>query len=73
MRAYPEAAGSHRFSGSVTILLAEGDRTGVRFAEVWGEDSRIAAFATSSHTFLDDPAARAWLIERLGEATASRH
>lgn len=62
-----------RFAGPVSILISDQDRTGARFAEVWGDDPRVISFATASHSMLDDPAAREWLIERIAEATASRH
>jgi len=61
-----------RFTGPVTLLVAQGDRGGQRFAAVWPKDDpRVQIHPTSSHTFTDD--ARDWLIARLLDATASRH
>lgn len=65
--------GLARFPGEVTILLSAEDRTGQRFAELWGPDPRILVHPGRSHALTDDADAFQWLCERLAEATASRH
>lgn len=59
--------GLARFHGSVTILLAERDRTAQLFTAAWGDDPRIARLATASHSFADE-IAHGWLFERVCEA-----
>ena len=61
------------FDGTVAFLISAEDRTGARFAELWGNDPRVALHPGRSHALTDDPDALAWLRERLAEATASRH
>lgn len=65
--------GLARFSGEGSILLSAEDRTGQRFADLWGPDPRIQMHPGRSHALTDDTKAFAWLCERLAEATASRH
>ena len=60
-------AGLARYAGSVTILLAERDRTAELFTAAWGEDPRTARLASASHSFADE-AARDWLFERILKA-----
>lgn len=61
-------AGLARFAGSVTILLAERDRTAELFAAAWPRnDTRVRTIASASHSFSDE-AAREWLYARLLEA-----
>ena len=60
-------AGLARFDGAVTILLATHDRTAELFTAAWGEDPRVARFASASHSFADE-AAREWLLARVLEA-----
>lgn len=62
-----------RFDGTVSILISAEDRTGARFAELWGQDPHVALHPGRSHALTDDPDALLWLQERLAEATASRH
>lgn len=64
------AAGLARFSGPVTILLAEHDRTALMFEAVWpAGDARIRRHDSASHSFSGEEA-REWLFARLLEATA---
>jgi hypothetical protein len=57
-----------RFAGTVTILLATGDRTAQMFEAVWpAADPRIQRHASSGHSFAGDEA-QDWLFERLMEA-----
>ncbi|WP_068077081.1 hydrolase 1, exosortase A system-associated [Novosphingobium lentum] len=64
-------AGLAGFSGPVTILLAEGDRTAQAFIGAWPKgDQRVRRIASASHSFSDD-AARDWLFDRLLEALRS--
>ena len=63
--------GLARFSGPVTILLAEYDRTAQLFFAAWGpEDPRIARLASASHSFASE-VAREWLFARVIEALRS--
>ena len=58
-------AGLAAFGGSVSILLANRDRTAQLFAVAWPpDDPRIARVDSASHSF-SDAAARDWLFERL--------
>lgn len=67
------ATGLARFPGSVSILLADEDRTARAFYQGWAKDDpRLATFPTASHSFAD-AAAFDWLTERLVEASAARH
>lgn len=61
------------FGGTVSILVSAEDRTGARFAELWGDDPRVAVHPGRSHALTDDANGFEWLRERLAEATASRH
>ncbi len=66
--------GLARFGGTVQVLLSAEDRTGERFAELWGaNDPGVAVHPGRSHSLTDDPTAREWLCQHLAEATASRH
>ncbi|MGB3166924.1 MAG: hydrolase 1, exosortase A system-associated [Alteraurantiacibacter sp.] len=44
-------AGLAAFDGPAQILIGERDRTGSAFANVWGEDARIATRAGADHAF----------------------
>jgi hypothetical protein len=50
------------YTGPVTFLVAEGDRTAQLFRSHWGTDARIVAHPGASHSFSD---AREWLFEQL--------
>ncbi|WP_333837752.1 hydrolase 1, exosortase A system-associated [Novosphingobium sp.] len=50
------------YTGPVTFLVAEGDRTAQLFRSHWGADARIVAHPGASHSFSD---AREWLCEQL--------
>jgi exosortase A-associated hydrolase 1 len=67
-------AGLGRCRAPATVLISAGDRVGQRFLAVWSaDDPRVQVHPGSSHSFMDDPDAAAWLYQRLTEATASRH
>ncbi|WP_353229213.1 hydrolase 1, exosortase A system-associated [Novosphingobium sp.] len=63
-----------QFHGPVTLLVAAGDRIGQQFLAQWPhDDPRLVIHPGGSHSFTDHPDTADWLIERLTEATASRH
>lgn len=63
------SAGLARYSGPVTILLAEHDRTALMFEATWPSgDPRIQRLNSASHSFSGDQA-HDWLFARLIEAT----
>jgi exosortase A-associated hydrolase 1 len=63
-----------QFHGPVTLLVAAGDRVGQQFLGQWPpDDPRLVIHPGSSHSFADHPDTADWLLERLIEATASRH
>lgn len=65
--------GLSRFSGPVSILLAEHDRVALMFAAQWpSQDARVQRTDSASHSF-SARADRDWLLARLLEATAVRH
>lgn len=61
--------GLARFTGPVTIVLAQRDRTAELFAAAWDADPRIARLPSASHSFADE-AAREWLLKRVLQALA---
>jgi exosortase A-associated hydrolase 1 len=65
------AAGIASFSGAVTFLIAERDRTAQVFLSTWDKaDPRISRCADASHSYVE-PDARDWLVERVLEALKS--
>lgn len=59
------AANLGRFTGAVTILLANGDRTAQMFEAVWpADDPRIQRHASSGHSFAGEDA-QAWLLAQI--------
>ncbi len=59
------AGGLARFSGPVSILLAERDRTAMAFRAIWpGNDRRVHLCPGASHSFVEAEA-RDWLVARL--------
>jgi hypothetical protein len=65
------AAGISEFSGPVTILLAERDRTAQAFLASWDKaDPRLRKCPEASHSFVEPPA-RIWLQGQLLAALRS--
>ena len=59
------AAGLAQFSGAVTILIAENDRTGQVFLSHWNKaDQRLRQCPKAGHSFVE-PQARIWLQGQL--------
>ena len=58
-------AGLAAFTGPVTILLAEGDRTAQLFRGHWGSDPRVIGHDGNSHSFADAPE---WLLHQVVQA-----
>ena len=58
-------AGLDAFGGSVSVLIAERDRTGQAFLAAWAsEDERLKRCPGASHAFVE-PAARDWLFGQI--------
>lgn len=65
------AAGLADYSGSVTLLLAERDRTAQAFCANWDKaDPRLRTCPDASHSFVE-PQARIWLLGQLLAALRS--
>lgn len=61
-------AGIAGYTGTVTFLVAERDRTGQGFLSAWDKaDKRVARCPGATHSYVE-PAARDWLAERVLEA-----
>ena len=59
------AAGLAQFSGAVTLLIAEHDRTGQAFLSQWDKsDQRLRICPKAGHSFVE-PQARIWLQGQL--------
>ena len=52
------------FGGDIRFLVSGRDRTGLAFANAWGEDTRIATFNGADHAF-SSLADHAWLRDQL--------
>lgn len=62
------ASGIKEFTGDMTFLIAERDRTGKAFLATWDKaDPRIRTCPDATHAYVE-PHAREWLEERLVEA-----
>jgi len=64
------ATGLAQFSGPISILIAERDRTGQAFLAAWEKaDQRVARCADATHSYVESHA-QEWLFEQLRQALA---